>query len=509
MDATAFPHLAALLPGLLRQFTIIWEAVRAGPYEPIAWGDWHGFWLSRFFAEHFLVVYCAPLLPVLLLLRGDGLRRGVVVTALLFLTYVFGALYAGLWLLTCLALHAFAERFAIEAQRKDVLQIGPPLAAIGVVGGWYALTMALGKVSMPEAWNTALHANFPWVYPLGARGWDWEPVFVYLWGGAPAGSVPGLFAALFWDVHFVGTAYLAVRMLHYLSEIKRGNLPAAQRTRLNFLAYVCYAPTLIQGPIERFAPFQQAMDTCHAQRCWANVPPALGRITLGLAKNLLAKTYLTQLLWYEFHLGQDNLLWRSPEEIGSFWLLYLSPVLILLKLYLEFSGYCDIAVGCSRLLGFRLVENFDQPWLATSLRDFWRRWHISLSLILRDYVYIALGGNRQRATLNLCLTFFLCGIWHRLILQVGVWGLLMGLMVAVNQGWVDRTKRWDAQPEQGLGRVRRLWLRCAPLPQIAAWLLTMHAFFGSLLIFFGGWGGVRVLGELLRRIVAAGVAFWS
>jgi D-alanyl-lipoteichoic acid acyltransferase DltB (MBOAT superfamily) len=140
------------------------------------------------------------------------------------------------------------------------------------------------------------------------------------------------------------------------------------------------------------------------------------------------------------------------------------------------------------------------PWRATSMRDLWRRWHISLSEILRDYIYIPLGGSRQRTFRNLLITFFLCGIWHKLALQVGIWGLLMGLMVAVNHYWADWMKRLDARPSGTLPAVRRSVLKLRPLPTIASWLLTQHAFVFPLLIFFGGAGAINVMREILQRI---------
>lgn len=471
------------------------------PWASTPWTDWHGFWLTRIFDDRFLIMYFLPLLPVLLLVPPRRLRHAIVITCLVFMAYVFGVLWAGLWLLTCVVFFHLSERLALEFRRKDVLPIGPPLAAWAIFGGWYVLMMVLDDLKLPIELNLWLHEHVPWIFPLGARGGWWEPTLACVDNDVDDGLPGQLFHALLWDVHYVGPAYLAIRMLQYLSEIKRGNLPPEQRSLLRFLAFVCYAPTLIQGPIERFAAFQDALDKCHQRRGWHNVPPALWRIGMGVAKSIIVTLYFHPLFWYTFGLGNNNRLWLHPEQIESFWLLYFSVFLIIFGLYLEFSGYCDIAIGFSRLLGYRLCENFYMPWIATSMRDFWRRWHISLSLLLRDYVYIPLGGNRRHALLNVCITFFLIGIWHELVPQVGIWGILMGLMVGVNQGWVDWMKRIDAQPTGLLPAIRRSWLRLRPLPQICAWLITQHAFVFSLLIFFGGSGAIAVAWELLRRIV--------
>lgn len=471
--------------------------------EPIAqtpWTDWRDFWLARILDDRFVVAYFLPLVPVLLLLPRAKLRTGVILTGLAFMVYVFGALYAGLWLLTCVCLHRLSERFAIECRRTDVLRIGPPLAAIGIVGGWYVLTMVLNELRLPPAWNTWLFEHARWAFPLGARRLAWEPFFPRLHVPPTGAEIAPLFQALFWSVHNIGTAYLAARMLHYFSEIKRETLPREQRTLHNFLAYTCYAPAMIQGPLERFAKFQEELDTCHERRSWRNVPPALARIAWGLLKSLVFTWYFVPLLWNVYGLGHINTFYRNPEQIASFWLLYLGVFFQIFGLYLEFSGYCDVSAGIARLLGYRQIENFRMPWRATSLRDFWRRWHISLSEILRDYVYIPLGGNRRRTTINLCITFFLCGIWHRITPQVAVWGVVMGLMIAVNQWWVRWMKQLEARPAGLAASLRRGALRLRPLPQICGWLLTQHVFVFSLLIFFGGLGGVKVAVEIVRRI---------
>ncbi len=472
----------------------------ARPVHDAPWSDVRDFWLKLVLDDRFVVVYFLPLVPALMLLRGRALRVGLLVASLLFITYLFGVLYAGLWLATCVALWRLSERFAVECRRTDVLPIGPPLAAWSIVGGWYAVTMLLHKLVLPEDLNAWLHTHVSWIYPLGARGWPWEPFIhrIALYENRP----PPLIHALFWDPHYIGTAYLAVRMLHYFSEIKAGRLLPERRTLLNFLSYTCYGPLLIQGPIERFDRFHEEIETCHARRGPSMAAYGLWRITMGLAKSVVVTLWFLPLFWYEFRLGTTERFWRHPEEIQSFGLLYFGVFLIIFSLYLEFSGYCDIAVGIGRLLGYRTVENFAMPWLATSLRDFWRRWHITLSAILRDYIYIPLGGGRSRTTRNLCITFIAIGLWHQLVLQVVVWGLIMGLMLAVNQRWAAWMKRLDARPAGLLPAIRRGAVRLRPLPTIVSWLVTQHAFVFSLLVFFGGAGAINVLREIFRRLLA-------
>jgi D-alanyl-lipoteichoic acid acyltransferase DltB (MBOAT superfamily) len=498
--------LADLSQGL-REFALSpFNAVDSVPWQTAKLWNWREFWLGKIFDDRFVVVYFLPLVLVLLLFRRDRLRRAIIVTGLAFLVFVFGVAYAAFWLLTCLALYRLAERFAIESKRTDVLQIGPPLAAWLIVGGWYLGTMALSALPLPPDVNNWLWHHAPWVFPLGARSISWDPVVRHLQRLNTPDHLPlPLFWTMFWSVHSIGTAYLAVRMLHYFTDIRRELIPRARRTLLNFLAYTCYAPALIQGPIERFQVFQDEMDTCHERRSWRNIFPAAGRILLGVGKSLLTTLYFRPLLWNVYGLGHGDTLWLHPEQIENFWVLYLGVVFNILTLYLDFSGMCDVAVGIGWLFGYRQAENFAMPWRATSMRDLWRRWHITLSEILRDYLYIPLGGNRRHLTLNLCITFAACGLWHQLTPKVAAWGIIMGLMVSVNHSWYMWMKRLDARPTGALPALRRATLRLRPLPTIFSWLVTQHAFLFSLLILFGGAGGLNVAWEIVRRALGLDV----
>ncbi|MFO0837966.1 MAG: MBOAT family O-acyltransferase [Phycisphaerae bacterium] len=501
-------------------------------WRPIAetpWGDFRDFWLQRVFDDRFLVAYFLLLTPLLLAFPRRWLRHGIILTGLAFVAYVFGVPYAVFWLANCTLFYFLSERFAWEmgdrsmwdrspdrsGDRSHNRETGAPLTepsgspshgpiigAIVVVAGWYLLTQAFSHIKISWNWNDWLYWHEPWSFPLGARNVIWEP-FSFSPDrpalGPDGPRPPPIFRAIFINPHNIGTAYFTIRMLHYFSELRHRRIPAARRTFLNFVSYLCYAPTLMQGPIERYATWQDEMDTCHERRGWANLPPALVRIGWGVLKSLIVNWYFVPVLWYQLGVGDDSRYYKRPEEIQSYALLYFGVFLQIYTLYLEFSGYCDISAGVARLLGYRQIENFDWPWLATSLRDFWRRWHISLSLMLRDHLYIALGGNRRHVTWNLCVTFGLCGVWHIPNLSMLIWGVLLGLMLALNQHWVQWVKRLDESPAGALPALRRAWLKLRPLPQIAAWLLTMHAFVFSLLIFFGGSGAIRVAKELIIR----------
>lgn len=497
------------------------------PLYTAHWADWWGFWLRQVFDDRFTVVLFFPFLPLLLLCSKRWLRGGIVATGLGFLALAFGVPYALFWAVNCAFFYWFAERYADalhvdarlmrrasgatqagagpgDAEVSAGRRRGLHLLAICTIVGWYLLTMALDHIPLSEDWNRWLFLHARWCFPfqIGPKpseiGADGVPALVT----SPEG---GLLRLVLWNPHNIGTAYLVWRMTHYLSDVEHGLIPRAQRTMLNFFAYVCYAPNLIQGPIERFERFQEQMDNCHAQRRLSDVPIALARIAWGVTKSLISTLYFIPLIRDSLGYGPggSNRYFTAPQTVENYGLLYFGVFFIIYGLYLEFSGYCDISAGIGRLLGYRQVENFDWCWFSTSLRDFWRRWHISLSSLLRDYVYIALGGNRRHATWNLIVTFAVCGVWHIPNGYMAAWGVLMGIMLTINQAWVNWMKRLDAQPVGVAAALRRGVKRLHPLGPVVSWLFTMHCFVFSLIVFFGGRGGWRVAWEIVRRPLAA------
>ena len=475
--------LIAVIPGI-ESLADLWE-----PLTHLPWTSWSAFWQGNTLFGRNAVLIFLPLIPVLMLLPRRNLRIGIVLTGLMFVGYVFGLAYLALWLLFCVAFHRLSEQFAIELKRTDVIPWGPPLAAISIISVYFLLVHFLDDINLSAAANTWLITHAAWLYPLGARGVSWEPSWF--------GTNTQFFDVLLHRSHDIGTAYLAMRMVHYFSEIKRGTIPPGKRSLLNFLAYLCYAPTLIQGPIERFKEFNDEIDTCHERRSWRDLLAGVGRMLIGVAKFVFLLAYLQP---WAYRMGLDTQAFREhPEQTESYLLLFFAIHVLVFALYLMFSGYCDIAIGMSRLLGYRVVENFKRFWMARSLTDMWRRWHISLSFILRDYIFFPLTRRRWNGFLTLGITFLVCGIWHELSLNYAVWGLLMGLLVAINQKWARWMRNLDRHPQRRLAAVRRAWLKLQPLPMICAWLLTQNAFVMTGWVCFWGPWGFRVLWEILWR----------
>lgn len=475
--------LAALMPMTIAG---TWLASLLEPLQKAPWTDWHGLWLSTMTQGRNAVLYFLPLLVILLVLPRRALRAGILLASLAFVGYVFGPLYLVLWLLTCVVFYALGERFAAVGGGR-----WPVALAIGLIAGYFVLVHGLRAILLPAAWEAWVLREAAWLLPLGARGCAWEPGWLAGWP---------LLKTLLANTHDIGVAYLTMRMVTYFAELRRGTIRPEQRSLSRFLCWVCYAPTMIQGPLERYREFHAQLDTCHERRSWAAAGVGLWRIVLGLIKCLAFVVVLDPAMdEWGIPLWRRTVLYESPELIESYALLFFAVHIQVLAVYLTFSGYCDIAIGMSRLLGIEVIENFKRPWMARSLSDMWRRWHISLSFILRDYIFFPLTRRRWNVTLNLLLTFFVCGIWHNFSAQYAAWGLVMGLLVAVNQRWARWMRDLDRHPQRRLSAVRRAWLRLQPLPKICAWLLTINVFVMTGWVCLGGNGALRVAWELIRR----------
>lgn len=223
---------------------------------------------------------------------------------------------------------------------------------------------------------------------------------------------------------------------------------------LNFSIFAIFFPSLTAGPIKRYQQFKPELEQLGPLRR-AIFLQSLVRIAFGYYK----KFCLADALAYELPTQGTLDLWKGSVLALS--------VLQGLRIYLDFSGYSDIAIGLAGLFNIRLPENFSFPYLATNISDFWRRWHISLSTWIRDYVYILLGGNRVsplRRFGNLMIAMFLCGLWHGAAVHFALWGVIHGLALLTVHFWRLRAP--------------------VAIPKLAAWALTFVFVQLSWLIFF-------------------------
>ncbi len=283
----------------------------------------------------------------------------------------------------------------------------------------------------------------------------------------------------------VGISFLVFRMLSYVIDIYRGQLAPAPA--LDFAVYTAFFPYLLAGPIARAREFLPQLTS---PRNPHNVDSSRAFVLIlgGLIKKMLIADYLST------HIV--NGLFASPQTYSS-WETVWGIVAYSVQIYCDFSAYADIAIGISLLLGFELPANFDAPYTSRTIQDFWRRWHITLSSWLRDYLYIPLGGNRKgngRTYVNLVLTFLLGGLWHGAGWTFVVWGLMHGTGLAVERARMD-TRHSRGLPEPGrtpgARALQRLWVfvfvsvawvffRAESLPNAFAVLWRLIAGLGSI-----------------------------
>jgi alginate O-acetyltransferase complex protein AlgI len=260
-------------------------------------------------------------------------------------------------------------------------------------------------------------------------------------------SLDGLLRSIGWqrDLPFievilpVGISFFVFQGISYVIDAYRRDLPRAY-SLLDVAVYKSLFPQLVAGPIVRAADFMPQLER-PPRRDAVFMSMALLLILWGLFKKAIVANYLaTELVDPAF---------LAPSEYGALDLL-LAIYAYAVQIYCDFSAYSDIAIGVAALLGYHFMRNFDQPYRAQSLQDFWRRWHISLSSWLRDYLYIPLGGNRRgpvRTYVNLMITMLLGGIWHGAAWKFVLWGALHGGGLAIERalGLGDRphNTRWS------------------------------------------------------------------
>ncbi|MCL2304592.1 MAG: MBOAT family protein [Planctomycetaceae bacterium] len=223
----------------------------------------------------------------------------------------------------------------------------------------------------------------------------------------------------------VGISFYTFQTLSYTLDIYKGTLKPT-RDFSKFALFVVYFPQLVAGPIVRAQEFMPQLEHKPNYDDDATVR-GVYQIFAGLFKKIMIADVLAVTL--------VDPAFRNPETFSGFWLL-LAVYAYAMQIYCDFSGYSDIAIGSARLCGFVLPINFNRPYIATSLTDFWRRWHITLSTWLRDYLYISLGGNRWGSLLtyrNLFITMLLGGLWHGAAWNFVIWGGIHGIGLAVEK----------------------------------------------------------------------------
>ena len=251
----------------------------------------------------------------------------------------------------------------------------------------------------------------------------------------------------------VGISFYTFQALSYVIDVYRGEVPA-QHNFWHMLLYISFFPQLIAGPIVKYRDI--AAQITGRKETIRKFAAGIMRFCWGLGKKVLLANSFARVV--------DEIFKYGPYAVSRK-ALWLGAILYMMQIYYDFSGYSDMAIGLGKMFGFEFQENFNYPYTAGSVQEFWHRWHISLSSWFRDYVYIPLGGNRKGAACtyrNLLIVFFLTGMWHGAGIAFILWGLYHGLFLILERVWLGK--------------------KLEKLPGIVGWGYTVTAvFFGWIL----------------------------
>lgn len=328
-------------------------------------------------------------------------------TILLFASYVLCA-WIDLWALLVLVVFSFSTWVA-GRKLKKLLMMGKKRAGkiyTGIVVGFYIFILCSYK---------------------------YVPYFMKYAGFTQLSQV-GLLRNM---VMPVGLSFYLFQAIGYLTDIYKEK-SQAEKNFIYLSCYLAFFPKLVSGPILReqdFLPQLRMLDKVTFK----------DRGRLSTAFTYMLWGYFMKMVVADRLAVMVNQIFASPELFDSFWLI-IGVFFYTIQIYCDFAGYSYIAIGCARIFGIHLTENFRAPYLASDITEFWRRWHISLSTWLRDYIYIPLGGNRKgvaRKCINTMIVFLVCGMWHGAGFHFAAWGLLHGIY-SVIEAFV-RQKGWKVR----------------------------------------------------------------
>ncbi|MBL8920209.1 MAG: MBOAT family protein [Myxococcaceae bacterium] len=288
----------------------------------------------------------------------------------------------------------------------------------------------------------------------------------------------------------VGISFYTFQSISYVVDVYRGEVKA-QRSWAKFLLFVSLYHQLVAGPIVRYQTIANQIDARrHSIDLFAS---GVLRFALGLFKKVCVANVAGELV--KKTLGVEGLAGLSVAD-GWFGL-----AMYTLQIYFDFSGYSDMAIGLGRMMGFHYLENFDHPYVARSVTEFWRRWHISLSTFFRDYVYIPLGGRGHRPYRNLFIVWFLTGLWHGASWNFVLWGLYYGVHIALERAFLGKALL-------KLPRVvQHLWLLFVVMVGWALFFFTdLKTLGGFLALAFGATAAPLVGADTAQLVMTHG--FW-
>ena len=224
----------------------------------------------------------------------------------------------------------------------------------------------------------------------------------------------------------IGISFFTFQTLSYVIDVYTKKVKA-NKNFITFASYVSLFPQLIAGPIVRYSDVEKELK--NRTHSYDNFAIGIRRFTIGLGKKVLIANVMGEMVNVLNSVSNQSVLTYILIAIG-----------FTLQIYFDFSGYSDMAIGLGRIFGFNFLENFNYPFIANSITDFWRRWHISLSSFLRDYVYIPLGGNRAsvlKHIRNIFVVWFLTGFWHGAAWNFIIWGLYFGIILTIEKYFLN------------------------------------------------------------------------
>ena len=227
----------------------------------------------------------------------------------------------------------------------------------------------------------------------------------------------------------IGISFYTFQALSYTIDVYRGKV-AAGKNIIDFGAYITMFPQLIAGPIVRYKTIERELRT--RRETLEDFRDGALRFATGLGKKVLIANSVAK-IWDAVRLGTEGDLTTATAWLGM--------ISFSLQIYFDFSGYSDMAIGLGRMFGFHFDENFDYPYISTSVTEFWRRWHISLSTWFKEYVYIPLGGNRRglaKQLRNIIIVWLLTGLWHGAAWSFVVWGLYYGIILIIEKVFLGK-----------------------------------------------------------------------
>ncbi len=309
----------------------------------------------------------------------------------------------------------------------------------------------------------------------------------------------------------VGISFYTFQSISYIVDVYKGRV-APTRTWLEYAFFLSFFPALVAGPIVRADYFlPQIRENRHATR--DEVYMGFWLIILGVVKKAIIADYIAQ---------YNDLIFQSPTGYSGFETV-MGIIGYTMQIYCDFSGYSDMAIGIALIMGFRLAQNFNFPYKSQNLTDFWRRWHISLSTWLRDYIYIPLGGNRKgtrRTYINNFATMLIGGLWHGAAWKFVFWGAMHGAGLAVHKAskpWLDRLgSSWPAKALSWfvtMTVVALLWVFFRADSWTDSWLIIKNAFTDFSLDYALPFASARMLWLIMMLVIIVAHAlptnFWG